>query len=272
MSDYLVAQACEARPARRSTPAKARLLAGLLLLAATLPAADDARQIVTESQRRGQADSQRYEGSLEVISPNNKVTKKHWQSDRLGSYGASKAIIRFTQPAEVKGVALLVVNHPDRSSDQWMWTPAVGRDRRIAQQDRSTRFFGTDFSFEDLEERDVGQFDFSLQGEEAIDGAPCWRIESKPKQGKSSQYTSSRIWIRKDNYVPVQYENYVKDKLVRRLVERDIQNLQGIWTPRQLEMTDLGRKSRTILKLENVRYNVPMKDDDFTVQALRRQM
>jgi hypothetical protein len=37
-------------------------------------------------------------------------------------------------------------------------------------------------------------------------------------------------------------------------------------------MTDLGRKSRTILKLENVRYNVPMKDDDFTVQALRRQM
>jgi hypothetical protein len=37
-------------------------------------------------------------------------------------------------------------------------------------------------------------------------------------------------------------------------------------------MTDLGRNSRTILKLENVRYNVPMKDDDFTVQALRRQM
>ena len=80
------------------------------------------------------------------------------------------------------------------------------------------------------------------------------------------------MWIRKDNYVPVQYENYVKDKLVRRLVETDIQNIQGIWTARQLEMTDLGRKSRTILKLENVRYNVPMKDDDFTVQALRRQM
>ena len=126
-----------------------------------------------------------------------------WQSDRLGSYGDSKAIIRFTEPAEVKGVALLVVNHPDRSSDQWMWTPAIGRDRRIALQDRSTRFFGTDFSFEDLEERDVNQYDYNLQGEEAIDGAPCWRIESQPKQGKSSQYTSSRVWIRKDNYVPV---------------------------------------------------------------------
>ncbi len=249
-----------------------RVTLALLLGAATLSAAGDARQIVAESQRRGRTDSQHYDGSLEVISASNKVSKKHWQSDRLGSYGASKAIIRFTEPAEVKGVALLVVNHPDRSSDQWMWTPAIGRDRRIAQQDRSTRFFGTDFSFEDLEERDVDQFDFTLEGEEPIGGAPCWRIESKPKQGKSSQYTSSRVWIRKDNYVPVEYENYVKDKLVRRLVETDIQNIQGVWTARHLEMTDLGRKSRTILKLENVRYNVPMKDDDFTVQALRRAM
>jgi hypothetical protein len=246
--------------------------AALFFLAGSLAQAQDARQIVAESERRGRADSQRYDGSLEVVSANNKVSKKRWESDRLGSYGASKAIIRFIEPAEVKGVALLVVNHPDRSSDQWMWTPAIGRDRRIAQQDRSTRFFGTDFSFEDLEERDVNQFDFAMQGDESIDGAACWRIDSTPKQGKSSQYTSSRIWIRKDNYVPVQYENYVKDKLVRRLVEKDIQNIQGIWTARLLEMTDLGRKSRTILKLENVRYNVPMKDDDFTVLALRRQM
>ena len=34
---------------------------------------------------------------------------------------------------------------------------------------------------------------------EAVDGAACWRIESKPKESKASQYTSSRVWIRKDN-------------------------------------------------------------------------
>jgi len=245
-----------------------------LLFLCMLPpiaAAQDARQIVEESQRRGRANSQHYAGVLEVVSGNHKVSNKSWNSDRLGSYGNSKAIIRFTAPAEVKGVALLVGNHPDRASDQWMWTPAIGRDRRIAPQDRSTRFFGTDFSFEDLEERDVNQFDYSLEGGESIDGAACWRIESKPRQAKSSQYTSSRVWIRKDNYVPVQYENYIKDKLARRLQARQIENIQGIWTARQLEMTDLRRQSRTILKLENVEYNVPMKEDDFTVQALRRE-
>jgi outer membrane lipoprotein-sorting protein len=168
---------------------------------------DEARRIIQESERRGRADSQRYEGDLEVISPSSKVSKKIWESIRFGSYGDSKTVIRFTAPAEVKGVALLVVNHPDRSSDQWMWTPAIGRDRRIALQDRSTRFFGTDFSVEDLEERDVNQYDYRLMGEESIDGTPCWIIEATPREAKVSQYTRSKVWVRKDNYVPIQYEN-----------------------------------------------------------------
>src|SRR5215475_6399689 len=174
--------------------------------------AQDARQIVEEIQRRSKVNTQRYEGVLEVTGADGKVTRKSWQSSRLGAFGNSKLAIRFNAPAEVKGVALLVVNHPDRSSDQWMWTPAIGRDRRIALQDRSTRFFGTDFSFEDLEERDVNQYDYRLTGEDPIDGAPCWRIEARPRQGKSSQYTLTRVWIRKDNYVGAQYESLIKDQ------------------------------------------------------------
>src|SRR6266567_2036679 len=153
-----------------------RRIAALSLLAIGALHAQDARQIVEESQKRGRANSQRYEGVLDVIGAGSKVSKKSWTYVRNGSYGDSKAMIRFTAPADVKGVALLVVNHADRSSDQWMWTPAIGRERRIAIQDRSTRFFGTDFSFEDLEERDVNQYEFRLLGEETFDSAVCWRI------------------------------------------------------------------------------------------------
>src|SRR4051812_33067252 len=249
----------------------ARLLALRVLAAATVSAADNARQIVEEAQRRTNAKSQRYEGLLQVFDPKGKVSDKRWTLERLGSHGDSRVVLRFTVPAEVKGVALLVVNHPDRASDQWMWTPSISRDRRIALQDRSTRFFGTDFSFEDLEERDVDQFDYKLTGEESIDGAPCWRIESRPREGKSSQYTSTTVWTRKDHYVPAQYASFMKDQLVRRLHQTDIANVQGIWTARTLEMTDLRRNSRTILRIEKLEYNVPMKDEDFTVQALRRE-
>ena len=230
----------------------------------------DGRQIVNEAQRRTDAASQRYEGLLQVFDAKGKIADKRWTLERQGSHGRSRSVLRFTVPAEVKGVALLVVNHPDRASDQWMWTPAIERERRIALQDRSTRFFGTDFSFEDLEERDVNQFEYVLRGDDTVDGAVCWRIESTPKESKSSQYTRSVVWIRKDNYAFARIENYIKDQVVRRLNYSDIQNIQGIWTARQLEMTDLRRGSRTRLTLDKLQYNLPLEVENFTLQAIRR--
>jgi len=267
-------------PTRPLTPsasgprgAMAMLLATLVVCTwlTVLRAADDPRQIVAESQKRSDAASQRYEGVLQVFDGKGKVSDKRWTMDRLGSHGASRMVLRFTAPAEVKGVALLVVNHAERASDQWMWTPAIERDRRIALQDRSTRFFGTDFSFEDLEERDVDQYDYALLGDDTVDSAVAWKLQSTPKQAKSTQYSRSLVWIRKDNYVVVRIENFAKDQLVRRLNYADLQNVQGLWTARRLEMTDLRRNSRTVLSLDKLQYNLPMKEDDFTLQALRRQ-
>jgi hypothetical protein len=233
--------------------------------------AQDARKIVEESQKRGSVNSQKYEGALQVVDKSKTISQKRWNFVREGSYGKSKAILRFTAPAEVKGVALLILNHPDRASDQWMWTPAIGRERRIAFQDRSTRFFGTDFSFEDLEERDVDQFDYKLMGEEAINGVQCWRIQSKPKQSKSSQYTFSEVWIRQPDYVPARVESYIKEQVVRRLNYSDIEKVQNVWLAHTLEMNDLRRNSRTILKLDKLQLNVPVNSADFTVQGLRKE-
>jgi hypothetical protein len=233
-------------------------------------AADNARAIVDEAQKRTQARSQRYEGLLQVFDAKGKISDKRWTLERLGSHGQSKVVLRFTAPAEVKGVALLIVNHPDRASDQWMWTPGIERDRRIALQDRSTRFFGTDFSFEDLEERDVDQYEYALLGEEAVDGAPCWKIQSTPRGSKSSQYTRSTVWVRQDNYAFARIESFIKEQVVRRLSYSNIQNVQGIWTAKQLEMADLRRGSRTRLTLDKLEYNVPLKEEDFTLQAIRR--
>jgi hypothetical protein len=247
------------------------LLAAVLAHVGPANAQEDARAIVAEAQRRTESKSQRYEGTLQVLDGSNRVADKRWTFERIGSHGNSKAILRFVAPAEVKGVALLVVNHPERSSDQWMWTPALQRERRIALQDRSTRFFGTDFSFEDLEERDINQYEYRLVGNETIDGVACWRLESKPRQGKVSQYTKADIWVRKDTYAVLRIDSWIKTDVARRLLYSDFEQVQGIWTARLLEMTDLRRKSRTVLRLDKLQYKVPLEEGNFTLQALRRE-
>lgn len=247
-----------------------KLLAALLACAAWAQA-QDARAIIEESQRRARSGSQSYEGTLEVIDARRNVSTKRWIYERLGSAGNSKAVLRFTAPPEVKGVALLIHNHPDRASDQWMWTPAVQRERRIAFQDRKTRFFGTDFTFEDLEERDVDRSTYRMLGEEPIAGEPCWKIESTPKPEARSQYTKLYVWIRKADYVAAQIDCYGRDKVVRRIRYSDIHNVQRIWTARRIEVEDLTRNSRTVLRLEKLEYDVSLPAELFTLQALRRE-
>lgn len=237
----------------------------LLLGIATVALAQNPREIIQEVQKRQHSMSQRYEGTLEVTG-GSRVATKRWIYERLGDFGNSKAILRFTAPPEVKGVGLLIVNHPDRASDQWMWRPAIGRDQRIALQDRSTRFFGTDFSFEDLEERDVDQYDYKLLG----DQSGMWKIESRPR--KSSQYAYSYFWIKKENYTFVKIEAYSKKGLVRVIDYKNYEQVRGIWTPRLTEVFDATRNSRTTLAYDRVDYNVPLKEDDFTLQALRRDL
>lgn len=235
-----------------------------------LLAGQDARQIMTEVQNRTRSRTEHYEGSLEVINNSQKLSRKRWQYDRLGSYGNSRSTLHFVAPAEVKGVALLVINHLDRASDQWMWIPAQERDRRIALQDRSTRFFGTDFSFEDLEERDVDQYEYELSGDELVDNESCWKINSRPRESKTSQYTSSVLWVRKDRYFLVRTENFNKDRLIRRISYNDVDSIDGIWTARRVDVLDNTRSSRTVLILEKVKYNLPMKETDFTRESLSK--
>ena len=152
-----------------------------------------------------------------------------------------------------------------------MWTPAINRDRRVALQDRRTRFFGTDFSFEDLDERDVDHYDYAMKGEETLDGervledrvdaarGPPVAVHAVDACGSARATTPTRGSTTSPG-----------DTMIRRIVYKDLQNVQGIWTARTLEMQDFTRNSRTILKMDSLDYNVPLRDDQFTLEALRR--
>ena len=57
--------------------------------------------------------------------------------------------------------------------------------------------------------------------------------------------------------------------LMRRIVNRDVSKVQGIPTPDLIEISQPVRRTRTVLRLEKLEYNVKLDEAAFTVDALQ---
>lgn len=255
-----------------------KILVVLLLISVAVPVplsgagmkAKRALDIMREVENRMLTDSQSYDGAIEVVDAKGKAANKSWQFWREGNRGNGKILVRFQSPAEVRGVGLLTLNHPNRPAEQWLYMPAIQRDRRVAPQEKSQRFMGTDFTHEDMEERGIEDYEYDLIGEESFAGRPAWKIKAAYKERGNSQYSHLHLWVRKDIPAVTHTEFYVSGKLRKTLRWDDWKQVQGIWTPHYAEMKDLARNSTTRLRSSNVRYNIQFEAGFFTLRNLRR--
>jgi outer membrane lipoprotein-sorting protein len=249
------------------------VLSGLLL--PSLPAvADDARKILVESEARHRTKTQQYAGQLKVVAKDGKVRKKAWSSWREGYAGDAKLLIRFHAPPEVKGVSFLSLGRPGKGPDQWLYLPSMKRERRIATQDRDASFVGTDFNYEDMEEFDQSKFAVSLKGDETVDGQVCWLIEARPEENAGkSLYEKKLLWLRKDILFGVRQDVFRKGEKepAKRLHLSDVQQVEGHWVAKTLEMTDLKKGSRTTILLQELAFDRPQPAGRFTLQNLNRE-
>jgi hypothetical protein len=239
-------------------------------VAAWAAPSESAIEIMREVQQRGFAQSQSYDGTIEVVASNGKVLKRSWQLWREGNHGESKLLLRFNSPPEMLGVAVLILKAPNATPEQWLYTPSIQRERRLAAQDRSQRFMGTDLSHEDFEDRPVEDYDYDLIGEESFAGQAVYKIKAVCKDRKSTQYSQLILYVRKDILATTFTELYVDGKLRKTLLRGDWKQIQGIWTPLLLEMKDVARGSTTRIRASNVKYNVTFGPQWFSVGNLRK--
>jgi hypothetical protein len=240
----------------------------LLAIVCALLAPPDARLIMEQAFRGAWSRPLRYEGVVEVCSASGARSERRWVVERKGEPGRGRVLLRFTDPPEVKGVALLIAGRPAQTADQWLYTPAIARARRVAAHSRRSRFYSTHLSFEDLQEDDGSAAEYSLAGEEVLDGEPCWRISARPRA--SSQYDSKTYWVSKSKQIVLRTDLAAGGETVKRVLAHGYRLLQGVWTASRVEVMDLKRGGRTVVELRNVRYDLPLPDDRFTVEALGR--
>ncbi len=194
------------------------------------------------------------------------------RSRTLRSFGIDQkedrySLLFFLAPGDVKGTAFLTYDYEadGKDDDQWIYLPALKKVKRIASNDKSGSFMGSDFSYADLTKNRLRDYTYTFhkeQSEVVVYGEKCWVIESVPKNKKiitETGYTKSILFVRQDNMVVVRAINYLKNRGDLKYFDiKKMEQIDGIWTGIETHMTrKKGGKTvhRTILTHENVKYN-----------------
>ncbi len=212
-----------------------------------------------------------------------------------------KSILFFTKPADKRNVSLLSWEKDDdaQEDDKWLYLPAGNIKTRIAGGKKKDPFMGSDFSYADMESTEINDWDYKFTEKYSakdksklnpvVDGHECWIIQSLPKKEKLKSilkeigYLKRVSWVRKDNFMVVRSRIWVKKgKKTKLFFARKIEQIQGIWTARELEMRTYkgsiatkkrrarSLQHRTVLLFKNTKYNEPIEDSMFTVQRMIR--
>jgi hypothetical protein len=184
-------------------------------------------------------------------------------------FGKEKGlIIHFIGPRYVAGVTLSMTIKPYMDDDRWLYFPEANLIRRVAAADRYTNFMGTDFSYFDLSEREPDEEKHTLLRIEEFGGAPCYVVETVPKNSVDyAAYASKITWVDKDRFLKLRIEYYNREgKLKKRYDPGKWQKIDGIWTPTVLVMDDVLGFHKTIIERSNIRYNQGIGKEYFLAQ------
>lgn len=208
-----------------------------------------------------------------LITDRSGMTQARSMISAVKDFGSlSKSYIRFTSPATIDGTSFLSWEVEGKDDEQFLYLPELGRDRRIASSQKDSDFVNTDFTYEDMQEREIDKDNHTLLREEKLGGYDCWVVESVPRDPKSSQYKRRVAWIPKDIYLPIRVEFYTKvlRQPTKILTVRRLEKISGIWTGKEAEMKNYDRNTATVLRTLEIKYNKGLPDRMFTRAYLKQ--
>ena len=194
-----------------------------------------------------------------------------------GAPDGDRLLLRFTYPNDIRGTAFLVWEHPGSEDERFLYLPSLARVRRIAGAETQESFVGSDFTYEDIGGREFDDYTYGTVEENASWTPPsggasraAWRLESRRKD-PTAPFPRVVSTVLKDSFVVVGAEIYNRRNEKQKVYTvRRLEQIEGIWTAMDTEMTNATEKSRTELIVEQADYNVGLKESDFTRRELER--
>ncbi|MCG8608445.1 outer membrane lipoprotein-sorting protein [bacterium] len=182
-----------------------------------------------------------------------------------------KTLVIFNKPRDIKGTAFLSFSHKTGPDDQWLYLPALKRVKRIASNNKSGPFMGSEFAYEDITSQEVEKYTYKFSHEEVYQGQDCFVIERYPVDKKSG-YTRQVVWLDKAEYRPLKIDFYDRKKaLLKTLTYKGYrQYLERYWRADEMLMVNHQTGKSTELHWAKYKFQNGLSDRDFNKNSLKR--
>ncbi|NNF05539.1 MAG: outer membrane lipoprotein-sorting protein [Candidatus Eisenbacteria bacterium] len=183
-----------------------------------------------------------------------------------------KSLVIFDNPRDVSGTAFLTFSHKTGADDQWLYLPALKRVKRIASNNKSGPFMGSEFAYEDISSQEVEKYTYKFLREEELNGMNCYVIERYPVDKKSG-YTRQIGWYDKEEFRIQKVDFYDrKDSLLKTLIYEDYAlYADDFWRPSVMTVTNHQTGKGTVLEWNDYSFKVDgLSEKDFEKNSLKR--
>ena len=252
------------------------LIAAFLLLP-VLPAAAAAGLSADEVVRRANlaayyaGDDGRAQVKMVITDGQGRKRRREFiilRRDEKPDGGEQEFYVYFKRPSDVKGMVFMVHKHPGKDDDRWLYLPALDLVKRIAASDKRTSFVGSDFYYEDVSGRGLDEDTHELV---KSDDDKYYLVKCLPKDPESVEFSSYKVWIDKQTFMPVKAEYLDKEgQLYRRVEALEIKEIQGHPTVIKSKVANLAAGSNTVSEFFKIKYDIGLDASIFTERYLRR--
>ncbi len=214
--------------------------------------------------------------SMESYTTSLQRTRELTVTEQTDPRGEHRTFMEFTGPADVTGTLFLHLSPRGEKDQQWLWTPATRKARRLPDAARDENFMGTDLSYRDLElivriqQWNDAESTATLEPDAELDGKPCHVVTLVPKNDEFP-YSRYRLWFGADDLLlwQVEVDDLEKHPFKRVRLSR-YQRIQDYATAEESDIANVQYNTHTTYKVKNVRYDVGVSDDTFSVANVQK--
>ncbi|MBN1622430.1 MAG: outer membrane lipoprotein-sorting protein [Endomicrobiales bacterium] len=173
------------------------------------------------------------------------------------------SLMRFTEPARLKGTAILTVG-----DNIWYYNNRTNRVRLLSKSAKKGSMMGSSFSYEDMDMNYVD--DYTAEIEKETDKEYVLKIIPKDKD-KTYKYLLADV--RKDDFIATKVEYYNKNDLkYKELISKDIVNIGGHLVALFVSMKEIGSQKITNfeMKEDSAEFDLRLDDKLFSERYLKK--